>query len=525
MRESLLCIMAALSFLPRAAQAQLGTVHFQTSCSPAAQPQFDRAVALLHSFFYPETEKAFRVVIATDSNCAMAYWGLGMSARPNPLVPVSMAALKKGRDAVAHAQTMPVGTQREKDWIAALNAYYHNLETDDFNTRVTAYERAMQQLYRRYPEDREAAVFYALALNEATDHGDKTYARQLEAGTILERVLAVEPDHPGVTHYIIHSYDYPPLATRGLSAAERYATIAPDAPHALHMPSHIFSMLGMWSESIRANIASEAAAKKYAAANLPGQTTWLHMQDFRIYAELQEARDQDAQRLVAERNALPRPLAPLALSTATAYAAIPVRFVLERGRWSEAADIPSPETGFAQADAMIFFGKGIAAARLGHSADASVQVQQLQTLRDSLRSLKDAYWGDQVEIQRLAVSAWMAKGAGRNQDGVTNMRAAADLEDASEKHIAMENRLIPMRELLGELLLEAHQPADALREFEASLTRAPNRFRSFFGAARAAEAAGDGAKARTYYSKLTALVGDRGGDRPEVATATAFLSK
>jgi predicted Zn-dependent protease len=249
------------------------------------------------------------------------------------------------------------------------------------------------------------------------------------------------------------------------------------------------------------------------------------MQDFLMYAELQQARDSDARRLVEERNALRTPLAPAGLATSSAYAAIPVRYVLERGRWSEAAALATPETGFPQGDAIVYFGRALGAARSGRPANARRDIQKLEALRDSLRTLKDAYWANQVEIQRLATSAWLAQAEGHGEDAAARMRAAADLEDASEKHIAMENRLIPMRELLGELLLAVHQPADALREFESSLTRAPNRFRSFFGAARAAESAGDREKARTYYSRLTALVGDRGGDRPEVATATAFLSK
>lgn len=267
-----------------AAHEQLGKVHFPVSCSPATQAQFDRAIAMLHSFFYPETVKAFTAVTQSEPGCAMAYWGLAMSIRQNPLIPVNIATLKQGAEAIDKAKAASAPTQRERDWIAALDTYYHDLDTVDHKTRVLAYEKAMEQLALQYPSDSEATIFYALALNEATDLSDKTYARQLKAGAMLEKVFAQQPDHPGVAHYIIHSYDYAPLAARALPAARHYATIAPSASHALHMPSHIFSMLGMWHDVITSNTASEAVTKAYAAKHLPGQTRWLHAQDFRIHA-------------------------------------------------------------------------------------------------------------------------------------------------------------------------------------------------------------------------------------------------
>ena len=269
-----------------AAEEQLGTVHFPVSCSPAAQAQFDRAMALLHSFFYPETVKAFTAITETEPGCAMAYWGLAMSIRQNPLIPVNAAGLKPGREALEKAKAANAPTPRERDWIAALDTYYRDLDTVDHQTRVLAYEKAMEQLSLRHPDDREATIFYALALNEATELSDKTYARQLKAGALLERVFAQQPNHPGVAHYIIHSYDYEPLAARALPAARHYAAVAPSAPHALHMPSHIFSMLGLWPDVITSNAAAEAASKAYAAKHLPGQTIWLHGQDFRIHAHL-----------------------------------------------------------------------------------------------------------------------------------------------------------------------------------------------------------------------------------------------
>jgi hypothetical protein len=517
-------VYGALVIGSHAAEEQLGKVHFPVSCSPAAQAQFDRAMALLHSFFYPETVKAFTAITQTEPGCAMAYWGLAMSIRQNPLIPVNIATLKQGAEAIEKAKAANAPTARERDWIAALDTYYRNLDTVDHKTRVLAYEQAMEQLSLRYPDDSEATIFYALALNEATELSDKTYARQLKAGAMLEQVFAQQPDHPGVAHYIIHSYDYAPLAARGLPAARHYATIAPSASHALHMPSHIFSMLGLWHDVITSNSASEAATKAYAAQHLTGETRWLHAQDFRIHAHLQLAQDQEAKRIVDERNTIEKPL-PVRLPTETAFAAIPVRYAIERGRWAEAAVLEPRGLSFPQAQAIVHFSRALGAARGGDLASARRDVEQLQALRDALNQAKNAYWAEQVEIQHRAATAWLARAEGRHTEAVGAMRAAADLEDASEKHIAMENRLVPMRELLGELLLEVHEPAAALVEFEASLQRVPNRFRSFAGAARAAELAGDREKAKAFYAKLVALADQADTDRPELVHARAFLAK
>jgi hypothetical protein len=507
-----------------AAEEQLGKVHFLVSCSPAAQAQFDRAMALLHSFFYPETVKAFTDISQTEPGCAMAYWGLAMSIRQNPLIPVNVATLKQGGEAIAKAKAASAPTPRERDWIAALDTYYRDLDTVDHKTRVLTYEKAMEQLALRYPDDSEATIFYALALNEATEHSDKTYARQLKAGAMLEQVFAQQPDHPGVAHYFIHSYDYEPLATRALPAARHYAAIAPSTPHALHMPSHIFTVLGLWHDVITSNRAAEAATKAYAAQNLPGQTLWLHQQDFRIHAHLQLAQDGAAGRIVDERNAIEK-LAPVRLPNETAFAAIPVRYAIERGRWAEAAVLEPRGLSFPQAEAIVYFGRALGAARGGDLASARRDVEQIQARRDALSQAKNAYWAEQVEIQRQAATAWVARAEGRHAEAVNAMRSAADLEDASEKHIAMENRLVPMRELLGELLLEVNEPAAALVEFEASLQRVPNRFRSFYGAARAADLAGDGEKAKVFYAKLVALADKADTERPEIVKARAFLPR
>jgi hypothetical protein len=523
---SAMCCVSAAKAQEKPAQAeQLGKVHFPVSCSAATQQQFDRAVALLHSFFFPETVKAFTAITETDPLCAMGYWGLAMSQRSNPLIlPLDVAALKRGWQAVEKAKAAGPKTPREQEYIAAMEAYYRDPEQGGYKQRVEAYEGTMEQLYVRYPDDPEAAIFYALALNEAVDHADKTYARQLKAGAILESIFAKQPDHPGVAHYIIHAYDFAPLAPRGLPAARRYAEIAPSSPHALHMPSHIFSMLGLWQESIQGNLASTAAAKAYAAKHLPGQTLWLHMDDFRIYAYLQGAQDQEAKRIVEERNAVEK-VTTVRLPNDTAYAAIPVRYAIERGQWSEASTLEVYPSQYPQAEAIMQFGRALGAARDVDVAKAREAIDRLQSLRDALTQATQAYWAEQVEIQRKAAMAWVARAEGKTAEALDLMRAAADLEDASEKHIAMENRLVPMRELLGELLFELNQPADALRQFEVSLQHAPNRLRSFYGAAKAAEQAGEAQKSKAFYEQVVALCSHADTERPQLVEAKAFLAK
>ena len=502
---------------------KLGKVHFPVSCSPDAQRQFDRALAMLHNFWYPQGLEAFTEIAKTNPDCVMAYWGIAMSARANPLVGApNTGALERGWQAVEKAGATAVRTPRERDYIAAMDAYYRDAQKRDYPTRVLAYEAAMEQVYRRYPDDAEGALFYALAINEAVTvlPADKTYARPLKAGQILERVLAAQPDHPGALHYLIHSYDFPSLAARGLPAAERYAGVAPSAPHALHMPSHVFSMLGMWQESIRSNQASLRVAK-----------TYVHAMDFMVYAYLQGAQDREAQRLLEDSNALQEVEAPptarsptgAILGVHTAFAAIPARYALERGRWADARAL-RVRPAYPAADAITYFARALGAARSGDVSGAQKEIEQLQALRATLQQAQDVYWAEQVEIQRLAAAAWTAHAAGDRKEALTLMHAAADREDASEKHVAMENRLWPMRELLGELLLAVKQPAEALRAFELSFQAAPNRFRGFYGAARAAELLGDRAQAKKYYEKLVTLSNLADTDRPELSEAKAFLA-
>ena len=502
---------------------KLGNVHFSVSCGPDAQRQFDRALAMLHNFWYPQGLEAFSKLASTNPDCGMAYWGIAVSARANPLVgSLDAAALERGSEAVAKAKAAGAPTPRERDYIAAIDAYYHDWQQSNYSTRVLAYEAAMEAVYRRYPDDHEGALFYALAINEAVTvlPADKSHARPLKAGQILERVLAAHPDHPGALHYLIHTYDFPSLAVRALPAAERYAEVAPSAPHARHMPSHVFSMLGMWQESIRSNRASLDVAK-----------TYVHAMDFMVYAYLQGAQDREAKRLLDESTALlgsqasPAAHSPTGavLGVQTAFAAIPARYALERSQWAEARALPV-RPSYAAADAITYFARAMGAARSADVLAARKEIEQLQSLRGSLTRAGDVYWAEQVGIQRLAAEAWTEYAAGDKRQALERMQAAADLEDASEKHVAMENRLWPMRELFGELLLALNRPAEALRAFELSSKTAPNRFRGLYGAARAAERMGDRTLARQYYQKLVTLCRHSDTDRVELNEARAFLA-
>jgi tetratricopeptide (TPR) repeat protein len=402
----------------------------------------------------------------------------------------------------------------------------------DHRTRALAYERAMERIATRYPADREAAVFYALALNITLDPNDKTYANQLKAAAILEKVFAEQPDHPGVAHYLIHSYDFPPIAAKGLPAAKRYASIAPSAPHALHMPSHIFTRVGSWQESIETNRASARAAADTLAAggSQSGLRSYegLHAYDYMMYGYLQLGRDREARALVDEVGAT-RKLNVDHFAGAFALAAIPARYALERGQWAEASALsPTPAdlawNRFPQAESIVWFARGLGAARSGNAARARQDLARIEALRDAMTAAKSLYWAHQSEVQRLAVAAWIARAEGRKDEALSLMRASADAEDATEKHPVTPGAIKPARELLGEMLIELGRPADALKEFEASHLVEPNRFQGLYGAARAAELAGDRAKARTYYARLLALGQGADGDRPELERAKIFIA-
>ena len=508
-----------------AAPGRLGTVHFATSCAPAVQQHFDRGVALLHSFWFSAAIDAFNATLKGDPRCVMAQWGIAMSWWGNPFAGFrSPQALKAGLAATEAARASGAGTDREQAYVNAVDLLFRDAATVDQRTRTVAYEKAMAALSEKYADDIEARIFYALALDQTALPTDKTYANQLKAAGILEDEFKRQPEHPGLAHYIIHSFDVPALAPRALDAARRYARIAPDAPHALHMPSHTFTRVGSWQESIDANLASAAAARKDNAT-----AEELHALDYQAYAYLQTAQDAAAKRTVEAIEGLGAKIQTTGAGNAApppagyyALAAIPARYALERAAWTEAAALAPRQTPFPWADAVTHFARALGAARTGDAAAARQEVEVLATLRDALKKANDAYWTGQVEIQRRGASAWLALAEGRTAEGLTLMREAADLEDATEKAAVTPGPIKPARELLGEMLLQLKQPAEALAEFDATLKKEPNRFRATYGAARAAEAAGEKTRAAGYYASLRQL--SKGADRPgrkELAEAQA----
>ena len=508
------------------ADDRLGTVHFSISCT-AVQGNFDRAVALLHNFFYPETVKAFQAIIKEDPSCAIAYWGLAMSELPNPLVPpFPPANLKAGLEAIHQGKAGKTQTPREAEYLAAIEAFYTDYDKIDQKTRAESYEQAMQRLHEHYPEDSEAAIFYALALNGAVDFDDKNYTKQLKAAAILNEEAKKQPNHPGIPHYLIHSYDFAPLAAMCVSTAQLYDKIAPASPHALHMPSHIYSMLGMWEDSVRSNLASKAAADEYAAKYFPDQThpSVPHLLDFMVYADLQMARDRDAQQVVDSLPNLKKFLVAQ-LTQETALAAIPARFALDRGRWDEAAQLSVRDSQFPAAQSISYFARALGAARSGNTAAARAEIAHLDEIEAKLIAAQNDYWAGQTRIQKRAAAAWVMRAESQRAEAVAAMRQAADLDDAREKNVAMENKLIPIRALLGDLYLAAGMNKEALVQFEASQQAVPNRFRTLAGAARAARGSGAAEAAKRYYRMLTVLAVGGDGNRPEISEATKYLAQ
>lgn len=513
---------------------KLGRVNFTVSCTPQAQKQFNRAVAWLHSFEYEAAEKAFAQVATTDPRCGMAHWGVAMSNYHPLWAPPTAAELQKGGRAVEQARAAGLPTPRERDYVAAVELFYKDADKLNHRARAEAYGKAMAQLAQRYPSDREAGVFYALALiAKGMTAGDKSYTSEKEAAQILNRVLAREPQHPGVTHYLIHGYDYPALAHMAVPAARNYAKIAPSSAHARHMPSHIFTRLGLWQDSIESNLNSKAAAEAFALRNRM-QDAWdekLHAMDYLAYAYLQGAEDGRARGVLDELNRI-RKVEPESFKVAYAASAIPARYALERRRWDEAAGLTLregmlgdfPWKSFSWAEAHIHFARAVGAARTGHAAAARREVEKLTAAGQALAEVKGGYdWSRQVEIARLLASAWLAHAEGQREESLRLMREAASLDDATEKHPVTPGALLPAREQLGELLLELKEPAAALREFEASLQTAPNRFNGLYGAARASALAGDRAKAEGFYKQLLAQSRRADAARPELREAKEFL--
>ena len=505
---------------------KLGTVSFSTSCAPAVQKQFQRGVAMLHSFWYEEAERTFNQVAKDDPGCAMAYWGIAMGYF-HPIWDArgpDAAILKKGWETVQKAKVLAPKTEREREYVAAIEAFYKDSDKQDHRTRVLAYETAMERVYSRYPEDREAAAFYSLALlgSVAASPVDKTLARQKKAGEIAEKVFDAEPSHPGAPHYVIHAYDYPALAEKALPAARRYAKIAPDAPHALHMPSHIFTRLGLWQESIESNTASAAAAGKVGMAG-----EGLHASDYLEYAYLQSGQDDQAKRVLDQMPANKTGL-PSYFAGVYATATMPARYVVERRRWAEAAklEIPSDSPGgkLSWAEATVYFARALGSAHTGNVDAARHAIQKLQSVRDMLTELQETYWAGQVEIQRREAAGILAFAEGKKDEALEFLRSAADMEDASEKHPVTPGPVVPARELLGEFLLTINTPVQALAAFESTLQRSPNRFNALYGAATAAQAAGQREKARQYFNTLIEI-SDPKSSRLELRTAKSYVQE
>jgi hypothetical protein len=497
----------------------LGRVHFAVTCTPAAQQAFDRAMALQHSFWYQAAKQGFAQVLAADPRCVMAYWGRALSQLGNPFGPRPAEILRPGAAALAKAAEIGAKSQREADYIAALAVYYKDFDTVGHGPRVTAYAKAMGALAARYPDDREAAILYALALDTAATPTDKTYANQLEAAEILERAFREQPEHPGVAHYLIHTYDSPALAQKGLPAALRYADIAPSAPHALHMPSHIFTRVGYWQQSIDTNRRSADAAH---AAGETGDE--MHADDYMVYAYLQTAQDSAARQVAAGIGPVIAKVDPHNYGGFFAAASIPARIALERGAWADAATLAPLSTPMANIRAITHFARALGAARAGNAAAARTELDQLRALETQMREAKDGYWAEQAGIQGDVVAAWIAR-AEHKPDAIDRMRAAAEREDKTDKAPVTPGPLAPAREMLGELLLDADRPGEALAAFEASQQKEPNRFRGLYGTARAAERAGDRAKAKHYYGRLVELCARADGDRPALTQAKAFLGR
>ena len=503
---------------------KLGRVHFETTCKPEVAAGFDRAVALLHSFSFSAAKTAFEQVASKDPSCAMAHWGIALTHWGNPFAGLKPAkAVAAGHAAIQRALAAGTPSPRERDYITAAAELFKDHETVDQRTRTLAYERAMERVYKSHPSDSEAAAFYALAVNQTALPSDKTYAQQLKAAAILEKLFRDQPEHPGLAHYIIHAFDHPPLAARALEAARRYAQIAPSAPHALHMPSHTFTRVGHWEDSIAAN------RKSYETSMREGSFgEALHAIDYQVYAYLQTGQDAAARRAIEED--APKALAkldPNAMGGAApgvaglyAAAAIQARYALERGAWAEAATLQPTPTPFPFVDAVTRFARALGAARSANPAGAKAEVAELKMLQEKLAAMKDAYWAEQVGIQQQVANAWITFAEGRKAEAVEMLRKAADAEDATDKSAISPGPLVPARELLGEMLLAVDRPGDALTELETTLRKEPNRFRATYLAARAASLSGKSDVARNHFTHLLEIckAGDTPG-RPELQEA------
>ena len=521
-KSSIAISLIALALFAQPALAQndskLGKVNFETSCKPEAQKLFNQAMLYQHSFWYRASQKAFEDAIKADPECGIAYWGVALSLLWNPHVPVTPKNLVEGSAAIAKGKSVGAKTQRERDYIDALAVMYADHEKLDHRTRIVAYAKAMEQLAQKYPKDDEAVIHYALALNTSASPADKSYANQLKGAALLEPIFKRQPRHPGVAHYLIHLYDYPPIAEKGLDAARRYAKIAPAAAHAQHMPSHIFTRVGYWKDSIASNAESARVAKLDSSPH-----DQLHAMDYQVYGYLQLGQDTKAKALIDEmetvggftENFIPAPYA---------RAISPARYAIERGDWKTAAQLQVRPNPLPHVQAITHFARALGAARSGDPAAAKADVAKLAELRDKSREAKDAYWSEQIDIQHQVASAWVLYAEGKYDDALKAMSAAADAEDKTEKHPVTPGVPKPARELYGVMLLDRGMAKEALVAFEATLKKEPNRLGAFVGAMQAAAKAGDTAKAQEYSKKIVAMAGSADKSRTEIAEARATLN-
>ncbi len=504
-------------------EEQFGEVHFPVTCDTGVQKKFDLALAMLHTFSFPAAAETFAAVSREDPDCAMAYWGLAATAigslyggRPGPMA-------SQGEVAVEKAKAVGGKTSRERDYIAAIEVFYRGAGKIDYATRVRAYANALEQLHRKYPDDREAEIFYAYALSALGSPTDQTFAYQLKGAAILEKLLVELPNHPGVIHYLLHVYDNTPHASRGLAAARRLAAVAPSSPHAIQFPAHIYVRMGFWQESIDANRAGAAVEDLFFKP---------HAMDFLVYSYLQTGQDAAAKRIVDEAATIT--VLPHILD-AYAMAAMPARYAIERRRWSEAASLTLPQSEFAwshfpHAEATLVFARALGAARSDSIDAARKDLDRLEELRANLIKANSEgtwqeYWVSQIQNHQQMVRAWISYTQGRRDEALQMLRTAADREDSTEKDPVMPGHPISARELLGDLLMEMNEPAQALQAFEAALKKEPSRFWTLFGAARAADRAGDSAKAKTFFTRLVTQTAHADPERPALKVAKAFLAK
>jgi len=505
--------------------AQLGTVNFPVSCAPDVQKPFERGVALLHSFWYEEAQKEFTQIAVDDPHCAMAHWGVAMSLWHELWNNPDAKMIQRGLDEVHEAKTTDgPATPREKAYLAAIAAFYSDSKKLNHEARARAYSDAMKKVYETYPDDHEAAVFYALSLLASEPHGDATFANRRQAAAILEKLFATEPDHPGVAHYLIHAYDKPQLAQLGLPAARRYAQVAPAAPHALHMPSHIFARVGLWQDDINSNLASIAATRKTAAMHMGGEGHQFHAMDFLFYAYMQSGRDADARALIEEIRAMPNKHDDMYGKGydphAAALAHLTALYPIEMHDWASAAALPPSKVEGTTEESVIYWARAIGSAHLRKPDDVRKDVEAIASLHKKLAEEKSEF-ADAVEDDRKEAQAWLLFAEGKDDDAVEALRPIADKEDS----LGDEPEGIPAREMIADILLEAKRSQQALAEYQTDLKLNPNRFDGLYGAARAADAAGKPTDASEYYALLLKICDGSNSTRPELGQARKLVAQ